>query len=129
MAARSGVIWLYVALGGAAGAVARFALAEWITARAHGAFPWGTFAVNVLGSLVLGAVLGAYPSSDAWAVRSLLAVGFCGAFTTFSTFGYELLVLLEARYYAAAAAYVGASLAAGLLAVFAGAALGSRLAG
>jgi fluoride exporter len=129
MAARSGLVWVYVALGGAAGAVARFALAEWIAARAHGAFPWGTFAVNVLGSLVLGAVLGAYPSSGAWAVRALLAVGFCGAFTTFSTFGYELLVLLEARYYAAAAAYVGASLAAGLLAVFAGAALGARLAG
>ena len=128
MAARSGVIWLYVALGGAAGAVARFALAEWITARAHGAFPWGTFAVNVLGSLVLGAVLGAYPSSDAWAVRSLLAVGFCGAFTTFSTFGFETVGMLEMRAYGLAAAYVGASLLVGMLAVVFGLWAGARLA-
>ncbi|HEX8693485.1 MAG TPA: fluoride efflux transporter CrcB [Longimicrobium sp.] len=129
MPERGPLVWLYVALGGAAGAMARFALSEWLSARFPAAFPWGTFAVNALGCLALGLLLGAWPGADAWRARALLGVGFCGGFTTFSTFGYETVALLEARYWSAAAAYVGASLAAGLLAVFAGMTIGRALAG
>jgi fluoride exporter len=128
MPERGPLVWLLVALGGAAGAAARFALSEWLSARFPAAFPWGTFAVNALGCLALGVLLGAWPGADAWRARALLGVGFCGGFTTFSTFGYEAAALLEARYWTAAAGYVGASLAAGLLAVCAGLALGRALA-
>ncbi|HEX2201971.1 MAG TPA: fluoride efflux transporter CrcB [Longimicrobium sp.] len=121
--------WLLVALGGAAGAVARFGVARWAAERWAGPFPWGTFAVNVAGSLVLGFLLGAFPAPDAWRVRTLLGVGFCGGLTTFSTFAYEAAALLQARDHTTALAYAAASLAAALLAVFAGLALGARLAG
>ena len=120
--------WLLVAAGGAAGAVARFGVARWAAERWAGPFPWGTFAVNVAGSLALGLLLGA-TAPDAWRARTLLGVGFCGGLTTFSTFGYEAAALLQARDHATALAYVAASLAAALLAVFAGLALGARLAG
>lgn len=59
MPERGALVWLYVALGGAAGATARFALSEWLSARFPTAFPWGTFAVSALGCLALGVLLGA----------------------------------------------------------------------
>ena len=127
MEARGPLVWLYVALGGAAGAAARFALSEWLSARAGGAFPWGTFVVNVSGCLALGLLAGAFPGADAWRVRLLLGVGFCGGFTTFSTFGYETAVLLQTRAYAPAFAYVGGSMFCGLLAMFAGLWIGGAL--
>lgn len=127
-AERAAAAWGWVAVGGAAGAVARFAVSQWMAARADGGFPWATFAVNVAGSLVLGVVLAAFPAAEQWPARALLATGFCGAFTTFSTFGWETVTLLQSKAYGVAAAYVLGSVAAGLLAVVAGLLLGQRLA-
>lgn len=117
--------WLYVALGGAAGAVLRYAVALWVGAPRGVGFPWATFAVNVAGSLVLGLVVALVPPGDPRRLLPLLAVGFCGGLTTFSTFGLETVSLVQARAYGLAAAYVGASLAAAFAAVWAGLAMGS----
>jgi fluoride exporter len=88
---------LLVALGGALGAPVRYLVDRAVQARHDSVFPWGTFAVNVAGSLVLGLVAGL--SGTAY---SLLGVGFCGALTTYSTLSYETLRLLEdgSRFYA-----------------------------
>jgi CrcB protein len=111
-----------LAAGGAAGAVARVLLAGRLTRPGAGAFPWGTLAVNVLGCLLLGFVLTLLderlPRDRAW--RGLLAAGFLGAFTTFSTFAWEVHVLLRDGALARAALYAGGSVAAGLAAVLAG---------
>jgi len=85
-----------VLFGGMLGAPARYLADRLIQARRDTVYPWGTFAVNVAGSAVLGFLLGAQvhlglPS----AVFALLGTGFCGGLTTFSTFGYETLRLLE----------------------------------
>lgn len=113
---------LYVALGGAAGALARFALGGWIAGRAGEGFPWATFAVNVAGSLLLGFFLRALPGHPAEAeLRALLAVGFCGAFTTFSTFGYETTALLHRGAMGSAAGYVVGSVLLSVAGVLAGA--------
>lgn len=119
--------WLAVALGGAAGAVARFGVGRWLAPHAAGAFPWHTFAVNLLGCFALGVVLRWLPA-DAAEARALLAVGFCGGFTTFSTFGYETLLLVQGRTYGAAAGYVAGSVILGVLATAAGVWLGTRTA-
>ncbi|MBB4637146.1 fluoride efflux transporter CrcB [Longimicrobium terrae] len=106
---------LLVALGGAAGAVTRYGAGRWIGTAARGGFPWGTFAVNLAGSLLLGIIVARVPPDDPR--RLLLAVGFCGGLTTFSTFGYETFALLQDRAYGTALAYAGASMAAGLACV------------
>lgn len=99
-----------------------------MTAWAGGGFPWATLFINVLGSLALGVVLRALPdSSAAPAMRALLAVGFCGAFTTFSTFGHETVLLLQKGGYAPAAAYVAASVVASVFAVFVGFWIGAQV--
>jgi CrcB protein len=117
---------LLVILGAAVGAPARYLTDRFIQARFETAiFPWGTFTVNVVGSFVLGVVV----ASDAtpW-VTTLLGPGFCGALTTYSTFGFETVRLAEEGAYRQAAANVVGSIAAGLGAAFAGVALGSALA-
>jgi CrcB protein len=82
---------LLVLLGGAVGASARY-LTDVTVQRAHRTeFPWGTWTVNVTGSFLLGLVVAA---GSAWLV-TLVGTGFCGAFTTFSTFGYETVRLRE----------------------------------
>src|SRR5215216_5387286 len=117
MRIESDVTYLWVALGGAAGATARFAVAQWTGARWGWTFPWGTFAVNVTGSLAIGLVMtlllarGADP-----AYRFLLVTGFLGGYTTFSAFSFEAVALLEARRWDVAALYVVGSVAPGLLA-------------
>jgi CrcB protein len=118
------VPWLYVAVGGAAGALLRFAAGQALGPPRPGAFPWATFLVNVAGSLILGIVLALVPADDPRHLRPLLAVGFCGGLTTFSTFGYETVSLLQARAYGTALAYAGGSFAVGLLAVAIGLAAG-----
>ena len=86
-----------IALGGAAGATTRYLVDTWISARAGGAFPWGTFAINVSGSLVLGLLFalaierGVLPAS----VRGPVLIGFIGAYTTFSTLMLESWRLIE----------------------------------
>jgi CrcB protein len=99
--------------GGFAGAIARVALAEQWPADA-GAWPWATFAANIAGALILGWVATRVAPSPR---RSLLATGFCGALTTFSTMQLELLQMLDADHLALAAGYAAASVAAGLAAV------------
>jgi CrcB protein len=113
--------WLLVALGGAAGAVLRFAIGQAVGARPPGAFPWATFAINVVGALALGVVMAlTHDTEHGWRMRALLGIGLCGGFTTFSSFSYETLALIEARAYGAATLYSLGSVAAGLLAVTAG---------
>src|SRR5262245_56705378 len=108
--------WLVVLLGGGAGAVARYALghqaAAWFPHTLRH-FPWHTFAINVLGSFVLGLVAVWCKDRPTWFF--LLVTGVCGGFTTFSTFSVELLTMLEEDRTGAAAAYAGGSVAAGLL--------------
>lgn len=86
-----------IALGGAAGATSRYLVDTWISQRAGGAFPWGTFIVNVSGSLVLGLLFalaierGVLPAS----IRGPVLIGFIGAYTTFSTLMLESWRLME----------------------------------
>lgn len=89
---------LLVAAGGAAGASLRYLLDRRVQ-RAHGsAFPWGTFTVNVLGSLILGLLTGFLLwGTDSETLRLLVGVGLCGSLTTFSTFGYETIRLFTER--------------------------------
>jgi CrcB protein len=118
--------WVYVALGGAAGALLRYAVGQALGPPRPGAFPWHTFAVNVAGSLILGVVLALVPADDPRHLRPLLAVGFCGGLTTFSTFGYETVALLQARAYGTAVAYAGGSFVVALAAVVIGMWIGGR---
>jgi CrcB protein len=88
-----------MAVGGALGAVCRYVVDFAISERLSGVFPWGTWTVNISGSLLLGVLTGASAgaSGDATLWRTAAASGFCGAFTTFSTFMYETLQLIERR--------------------------------
>ena len=109
-----------VALGSALGGVCRYLVS--LALNGSGGFPYGTLAVNVVGSLAIGALTGwlAHGAGNAAAVRAFAVVGFCGGFTTFSTFSNETFRLLENNQWLSAAGYVGISVAAGLVAVFVG---------
>lgn len=115
---------LLVALGAAIGAPARYLVDRAVQARLGGRFPWGTLTVNVVGSLILGVLVGAagdFPS----ALATALGTGFCGALTTYSTFGFETVALARRGELARSAAYAVGSVVAGLVAAAAGYALGS----
>lgn len=115
------MIWLYIAAGGAAGAVARYGLGGWVQGQAGFRFPWGTFLVNILGSLLIGAALRSLEATPASAeLRALVTVGLLGSFTTFSTFTYETVALLEEGAFTRAAGYSVGSLLIGIVAVYAG---------
>jgi fluoride exporter len=110
-----------IALGGATGALARYAATGWIQARAGAGFPLGTLVVNVAGSLLIAFLvrfLEGIAAPPEW--RGLLAIGFCGAFTTFSTFGYESVQLLEGGQWNRLVVYVMSSVLLSLLAVLFG---------
>jgi CrcB protein len=86
---------LLVGVGGLVGSVARYWLSGFVQARTASGFPAGTLTVNVLGSLILGIVVSATVDRvSGTEARLLLGVGFCGGFTTMSTFGYESVALL-----------------------------------
>jgi CrcB protein len=108
---------LVVILGAALGAPARYLLDRAVQARHGSLFPWGTFAVNVVGSFILGALAGASPS--AW-VTYLVGTGFCGALTTYSTFGYETVRLVQEGAARLALLNALASIAVGLAAAYLG---------
>lgn len=113
---------LLISVAGAAGAVSRYGVSMWAqrTLGVHAAF--GTLAVNILGCLLLGLVLELEAQSD-WignSGRLFLAVGFMGSFTTFSTFGFETLKLIQVGDSHLALLNVGANLLLGILAVWLG---------
>lgn len=114
--------FLLVGLGGFLGANARYLVGQWAAARWGTAFPWGTFLVNVSGCFILGlfATLALRLGwADGW--RLLVAVGFVGAYTTFSTFEFESLQLIaQGRQIGAALGNVVGSVVAGFAAAFLG---------
>lgn len=116
---------LAIAFGAAIGANLRYGLASWAAQHLGTTWPYGTFIINVLGCLVIGALLTLaatrLPLSEP--VRLLLVTGLLGGFTTFSTFGYEGFTLLTTGNWLGASLYLGASVLGGLLAVFLGAGL------
>lgn len=115
---------LIVGCGGFLGAVLRFALSGWVNQHVRG-FPLGTLVVNALGCLGIGLLMGAVDAGrevpEAW--RFFLVLGLFGAFTTFSTFGYETVELLRDDRIGPALLSVGANVVVGVLAVVVGRAL------
>jgi CrcB protein len=112
---------LLLIVGGAIGAPARYLTEVLISSRHDSVFPWGTLTVNAVGSFLLGILAAAVAVGGApgW-LLTLGGTGFCGALTTFSTFGFETLRLAEDGSWLAAALNVLVSLAVGMVAVFAG---------
>ncbi|MFD1361231.1 fluoride efflux transporter CrcB [Lentibacillus salinarum] len=110
------MMWL-IGLGGSLGAVLRYWLSDVIKKRHTQSFPASTWVVNVVGSFLLGWLAGLY-AADAIGegLWYLFGIGFCGAFTTFSTFGRETMLLLQANQVKTAAVYVVTSVAVGLMA-------------
>jgi CrcB protein len=99
--------YLLIALGGALGSVARFASTEWVQSHWPSGFPWGTLLVNVLGSLIIGALAGLTETDRhqlPLLTRQFLMIGVLGGYTTFSSFSLQTLMLLRS----------GAALTAGL---------------
>ncbi len=111
-----------VGAGGFAGAVARYLLGGWVQERFGPSFPYGTFFINITGSFVLGlfATLSMrYAWDEQW--RLLIAIGFVGAYTTFSTFEYETIQLIaEGGRYRAAAVNLMGSVIVGFIAAYLG---------
>jgi CrcB protein len=115
------VNWVLVIVGGMVGAPLRYLTDRAVQARHATGFPWGTLAVNVTGSLVLGTLTGAVAAGAAGShLQLLLGTGLCGALTTYSTFSYETLRLAQDGVRPLAVANAVASVAAGLGAVFVG---------
>lgn len=115
------MVWS-VAIGAAVGGVARYFLASSLQQRYGAAFPWGTLVINVTGSLLLGFLIRyslATPGISA-ELRALLTVGFCGGYTTFSTYSYETVALLEDGQYERAGLYAAGSVLLSLVATFGG---------
>jgi CrcB protein len=110
---------LLVAAGSALGGVARFAIYQSMTRLGLEGFPWGTVAVNVIGSAVIGFMAGTAPPSDV-ETRYFVMTGVCGGFTTFSTFSLDTLNMLRGGEWAKAAAYIAAQLGLCLAAVWLG---------
>jgi CrcB protein len=115
------MIW-FVAIGSALGGVARFLLSTAIQQKAGTVFPVGTLVVNISGSLLLGFLMSYALSTTAISpeVRGLLTAGFCGGFTTFSTFTYETMLLVEEGELGRAAVYVLVSVIVSLIGVYLG---------
>ena len=112
---------LLVMLGAAIGAPSRWLLDQKIQGAHDSVFPWGTFTINVTGSLLLGIILGTVELGPGTAQLAAIAgTGFCGGFTTFSTFGFETIRLVEDGSTLESSLNIAASLAAGMLAAFAG---------
>ena len=112
------LIW-YVALGGAAGSVLRYGVGLAVQSRSGGNFPVGTLVVNLSGCLLLGFLIRYALATPAITpeFRALLTVGLCGGYTTFSTFSYETVALIQDGDWGRAALYVGLSVMGSLVSV------------
>ncbi len=114
--------WIWLAVGGGLGAIARHGLTQWVNARFAVEFPLGTLVVNVVGCFVIGvlATLADEGQSLSHTTRLFLVTGVLGGFTTFSAFGLDTLRLIENGQGMAALGNAGTSVALGLVAVIAG---------
>lgn len=112
---------ILVFVGGGFGSVLRFIVGKWLNSAENGV-PYGTFVANIIGSLLIGIILGLAAKSETLSQSQtlFLATGFCGGFTTFSTFAYENHVFLKSGDFASFAIYTIASFVIGFLAVFFG---------
>lgn len=106
------MIWVWVGVGAGLGAPARYLADRFVQTRHDSHFPWGTVAVNVFGSFLLGLLTGAAQALSP-GVQAAVGVGFCGALTTYSTFSYETMRLLENKLAGYAAANVLIALVCG----------------
>lgn len=115
------MVWWWVAVGSAVGGASRYGLALAIQQRAGVGFPWGTLIVNVTGSFLLGFLfrwtIATHASPE---LRALLTTGFCGGYTTFSTFSLETVRLMEDGEYRRAGLYIALSVGISLAATLAG---------
>jgi len=122
--------FLWVGFGGALGSIARYLVGLLVYERMGTRFPYGTFVINISGCFVIGLVLTVLDArlelSPAW--REAVAIGFIGAFTTFSTFEYETLRAVQHGQAATALTYVASSVVLGFAAVWAGRTVGRMLA-
>ena len=120
---------LYIGAGGLLGTLARYWLQGWIQSRGGGVFPIGTLAINIAGSLVLGFVIRYATGSTVISpeLRAALTIGFCGAFTTMSTFSYETVKLLQDGEYWHAGLYAGGTVLGCLIATVAGMAVAGKM--
>lgn len=113
---------LIIGTGGFLGSISRYGINLLSTKLWGTGFPWGTLAVNIIGSFLIGIVYGMAVKHD-WLspdLRLFLAIGFCGSFTTFSTFSYDIIQLLNSGHFLQTTAYIAGSIILGLMAVFAG---------
>jgi len=113
---------LLAACGGAIGAAGRYGVGVAMTRLLGHGFPWGTLVVNVVGSLAMGLLIGAFALRVAGSesLRVFLAVGVLGGFTTFSAFSLDFVVLIERKAHGLAALYAGTSVCISIAALFAG---------
>lgn len=117
-----------IALGGALGAVSRYLVGGWVQSVAGAGFPWGTWTVNVLGSLAVGfAVVWLHQTMASTELRHFLVMGLLGSFTTFSTFSLEAVEMIREGLWARAGVYSVGSITLGVVAVMAGAWVASIL--
>ncbi|HEV8499590.1 MAG TPA: fluoride efflux transporter CrcB [Gemmatimonadaceae bacterium] len=122
-------IFWSVAVGGALGCVSRYYLTAFIQQRAGPSFPLGTLLINITGSFLLGFIMRYALQSGAVSAetRMLLTSGFCGGYTTFSTYSYETAMMLDDGEYGRAALYVGSSVVLALAGTLLGFAAANRL--
>jgi fluoride exporter len=118
------MLW-YIAVGSAIGGMSRYMIGGLVQRLLDTTFPAGTLLINVTGSFLLGAILryGVETPTLTPELRAFLTVGFCGGYTTFSTFSYEALAMLEDGEWGRAGVYIGLSLLLSLAATFLGFAL------
>ena len=112
---------ILVGIGGFAGSVGRYLIAQLVQGNLLTSFPFGTMTVNILGCFIIGMIYalsmkGSMPAE----YRVLLATGFCGGFTTFSSFSYESMTLMQDGQFLYASLYAGFSFFLGLIAVYLG---------
>ncbi|WP_417552042.1 fluoride efflux transporter CrcB [Marinomonas fungiae] len=116
------MIYFMIALGGALGALSRFAVGKWVNSFWQAQFPMATLSINVVGSFLMGMafvlISERVPSLEP--LRPLIMIGFLGAFTTFSTFSLEIVSLINQQAWLSALSYLSLSCLLGILALAAG---------